>query len=593
MIATASATSNLFNVLIQDSSSTLGAGLTGLTNTSAGLIISTICDNEASPVSYTATGSTIQDITTIGTYSAPSASNCRFKQVSSGFNPGMYQLQLADARFAVASAKRLYVSISGATNAVPCHLEIDLTKIDLQDNVRGGMTAFPNVNSGSAGALLVDGTGTASISNSAGIVKANVTQFVANTISFSGGTMTWPFAWLVAPTTAGATAVRFTGAASSGVGDSGHGLSLTGGVSGAADALAGHGLLSTGGADTNSGVAGDGIKGKAGALTTGTAGKDIRGDWAGNQTGSITGSVASVTGNVAGNVTGSVGSVVGAVGSVTGAVGSVTGNIGGNVVGSVASVAGNVSGSVASVVGAVGSVAGAVGSVTGNVGGNVTGSVGSVAGNVSGSVASVVGAVGSVTGNVGGNVVGSVGTVTTISSPQNLNITGTWTGNQVGTVTAVGTLLANNDKAGYTATVTGGTVATVTNPVTTNGGFITTASNVANGVTIASNQTIAAIGSTVTATAVGGFVATASNVANGVTIAANQTVASTGVAVALGTNAVNGSSFNQTFSLTQTNLTNAPSGSVVGGDAQQSTLLATKALVAQVLTVAQSESGRT
>jgi hypothetical protein len=58
----------------------------------------------------------------------------------------------------------------------------------------------------------------------------------------------------------------------------------------------------------------------------------------------------------------------------------------------VASVQGNVTGSVASVTGAVGSVTGSVGSVTGAVG-------------------SVTGAVGSVTGNVGGNVTGSIGSV--------------------------------------------------------------------------------------------------------------------------------------------------------------------------------------
>src|SRR4051812_3758616 len=41
---------------------------------------------------------------------------------------------------------------------------------DWSDIVRLGLTAFPNVATGNAGALLVDGTGTAAISNSAGKV---------------------------------------------------------------------------------------------------------------------------------------------------------------------------------------------------------------------------------------------------------------------------------------------------------------------------------------------------------------------------------------------------------------------------------------
>ncbi len=81
-------------------------------------------------------------------------------------------------------------------------------------------------------------------------------------------------------------------------------------------------------------------------------------------------------------------------------------------------------GTVSSVTGAVSSVTGAVGSVTGNVGGNVVGSVGSVV------------------GNVGGNVVGSVASVT-----------------------AGVTVTTNNDKTGYTLTITPPTAATIATAV--------------------------------------------------------------------------------------------------------------------------------
>lgn len=90
-----------------------GQGLTGLSSTSTGLIISTITDNEAAATTYTQAGSTIETITTLGTYAAPTATKCRFKEVDSTNHPGVYEFQFADARWQVASAKTLRVSVTG------------------------------------------------------------------------------------------------------------------------------------------------------------------------------------------------------------------------------------------------------------------------------------------------------------------------------------------------------------------------------------------------------------------------------------------------------------------------------------------------
>ncbi len=117
-------TSNKIRVFLPDSSSTTGAGKTGLGIASAGLIISTIADNEATATTYTAAGSTIETITTLGTFAAPTATKCRFKEVDSTNFPGVYEIQIADARFAVSSAKSLIVSIL-ATGVVPTFAEID------------------------------------------------------------------------------------------------------------------------------------------------------------------------------------------------------------------------------------------------------------------------------------------------------------------------------------------------------------------------------------------------------------------------------------------------------------------------------------
>jgi hypothetical protein len=105
-------TSIVLRVKLLDSSSTTGAGLTGLTSASASLIISTIADNEATATAYTQAGSTIESITTLGTFAAPTATKCRFKEVDATNHKGIYEFQFADARFAVSSAKSLLVSVA-------------------------------------------------------------------------------------------------------------------------------------------------------------------------------------------------------------------------------------------------------------------------------------------------------------------------------------------------------------------------------------------------------------------------------------------------------------------------------------------------
>ena len=198
-------TSIVLRVKILDSTVTTGAGKTGLTSSSSGLIISTIADNEATATAYTQAGATIDTITTLGTFAAPTTGHCRFKEVDSTNHKGIYEIQIADARFAVSNAKFIQVSISGVTGMAECDFLVPLRKLDQYDGVRAGLTAFPNVSSGAAGALLVDGIGTAAISNasgqvlvqsgtgagqlsvSSGVVAANVTQNAGSAITSASG----------------------------------------------------------------------------------------------------------------------------------------------------------------------------------------------------------------------------------------------------------------------------------------------------------------------------------------------------------------------------------------------------------------------
>lgn len=126
-----SATGIIVRMKILSQATAYPKGLTGLLFSSTGLVISTICDNEATATAYTVAGSTIETVTTLGTYAAPTATKCRFKEVDATNHPGLYEMQFANARFAVANAKTLTVSISGAvTNLIESDGQIQLQTFD-------------------------------------------------------------------------------------------------------------------------------------------------------------------------------------------------------------------------------------------------------------------------------------------------------------------------------------------------------------------------------------------------------------------------------------------------------------------------------
>lgn len=121
-------------IRIQDTSSVNGGGKTGLTNSSVGLIISTIADNEAAATTYTQAGSLIDTITSLGTFAAPTAGHVRFKELDAVNFPGVYELQIADARFAVSGARSLMIGIPYVVGlGIFCApTEVQLTAFDPQ-----------------------------------------------------------------------------------------------------------------------------------------------------------------------------------------------------------------------------------------------------------------------------------------------------------------------------------------------------------------------------------------------------------------------------------------------------------------------------
>jgi len=107
-------TSNIVTIAPEDTaktSSDLNIRRTGLAFNTASLVIASKCDNEASETQYTVAASNVEDVTTLGTYQAPSSGKVRFKETTT---PGVYEIHLANARFAVTGAKSCFVRLSGA-----------------------------------------------------------------------------------------------------------------------------------------------------------------------------------------------------------------------------------------------------------------------------------------------------------------------------------------------------------------------------------------------------------------------------------------------------------------------------------------------
>lgn len=173
-----SVTGLLLRVKLLNSTFTTGAGITALTEASAGLSICAIADVESATTAYLQSAGNIETITTLGTFAAPTTNKCRFKEVDATNHPGIYEIQLANARFAVASSKQVLVSVKGAANLAETDFVVQLTDFNPYDSVRHGMTALPNANAEAAGGLYTRGSGVGQINQDAnGRVDVNVEAF--------------------------------------------------------------------------------------------------------------------------------------------------------------------------------------------------------------------------------------------------------------------------------------------------------------------------------------------------------------------------------------------------------------------------------
>jgi len=177
----------LVRVFIQDSSSTTGAGLTGLVYNSSGLTAHYLPEGDA-----TATAITLATMT-VGTWATGG-----FKEVDATNMPGVYEIGLPDAVIDATSEGSTLVMLKGATNMAPVLLEIELDKIDYRDSVRAGLTALPNAAADAAGGLIISDAGGLDIDTmdshistfaSSGITASTVTDKTGYSISGSKTTL--------------------------------------------------------------------------------------------------------------------------------------------------------------------------------------------------------------------------------------------------------------------------------------------------------------------------------------------------------------------------------------------------------------------
>lgn len=135
----AGTTSLSLPVVVYDNTSTTGAGLSGITHASSGLVFEYRRQGQSSWTSVTPVSKTL------GTYTSGGI-------VASGSRAGRYEIDIPDAAVA-AGARFVEICIRGVTNMHPVDIEIELDAVNYQDSTRFGLGAIPNVVQGNSGAL--------------------------------------------------------------------------------------------------------------------------------------------------------------------------------------------------------------------------------------------------------------------------------------------------------------------------------------------------------------------------------------------------------------------------------------------------------
>jgi hypothetical protein len=169
-------TSQRLAVFIQNSSSTTGAGLTGLVFNSAGLTWYYWREDEGNAGGTSVTLATA----TRGTFASGG-----FIEKDATNLPGFYEIGVPDAALAT-GADWVVMLLKGATNMAPLPLEIELVNYDPADGVRLGLTALPNAAAEAAGGLYTRGSGAGQIAQDAnGRIDSRTAAMAADVVTAS------------------------------------------------------------------------------------------------------------------------------------------------------------------------------------------------------------------------------------------------------------------------------------------------------------------------------------------------------------------------------------------------------------------------
>src|SRR3954469_10816810 len=110
----AGSVSEIWQVFIRDSSSTTGAGLTGLTNATGSLTAYYHRDTDTTATAISLVTMTVGAFTSSG-----------FKEIDATNMPGWYQFCPPNAALA-SGAKSCAIHLKGATNMAPLPIEVDM-----------------------------------------------------------------------------------------------------------------------------------------------------------------------------------------------------------------------------------------------------------------------------------------------------------------------------------------------------------------------------------------------------------------------------------------------------------------------------------
>jgi hypothetical protein len=167
-------TSNILQIFIQDSSSSLGAGLVSVRASSASFTAFYHRDVDTTATSISLTTMTIGTFTSSG-----------FAEIDQTNMPGWYQFCPPSSCFA-ASAKNVGIHLKGVTNMAPLPIEAQIVSVDVNDSVRAGLTALPNAAAEASGGIITRGTGTGQLTVTSGqaAVTSNIKKNSASRITF-------------------------------------------------------------------------------------------------------------------------------------------------------------------------------------------------------------------------------------------------------------------------------------------------------------------------------------------------------------------------------------------------------------------------